>query len=292
MSQGKADLCKLTQHAHELVLVDDPPVGPLALEGDHSGHWPTGLRSRQICTQPRHCQANDTSDPLNTQVALSVLCCWPQKQADLLGRKEGGGEGVGNRVGGVGNGVGGVSLNSKERLQLLTVLLVDESSEGLRILSGQEGFDPSCEDISHHQGPLKGHPLIGAITLQGRRCRPAHRLHHIGKKRSSLGADQRCSCHWWPMLHTSIQGGRSWTHTQGCWLLMLLWCLAAVRAMRPMQSVNCHSNSIVARLLTAGSHVNTDTTQRYNSYTVSKHVIFVQSYCHKTQSRKQQNKSF
>ena len=91
MSQGKADLCKLTQHAHELVLVDDPPVGPLALEGDHSGHWPTGLRSRQICTQPRHCQANDTSDPLNTQVALSVLCCWPQKQADLLGRKEGGG---------------------------------------------------------------------------------------------------------------------------------------------------------------------------------------------------------
>ena len=95
--------------------------------------------------------------------------------------------GVGTEVGGVGNGVGGVRLNSKDRL--LTVLLVDEGSEGLSILSGQEGFDPPCEDVSHHQSPLKGYPLIGAIPLQGRCCRPAHRFHHIGNRRITWGAD-------------------------------------------------------------------------------------------------------
>ena len=46
-----ADLSKLTQHAHELIFIDDPSVGPLALEGDHSRHSLASLRSSQIYMQ-------------------------------------------------------------------------------------------------------------------------------------------------------------------------------------------------------------------------------------------------
>lgn len=47
---GGADLSKLSQHAHELILIDDSPVGPLALEGDHSWHRFASFRRRQICS--------------------------------------------------------------------------------------------------------------------------------------------------------------------------------------------------------------------------------------------------
>ena len=110
--------------------------------------------------------------------------------------------------GGFEKGVEGVRLNCKKRL--LTVLLVDEGPEGLGILSRQEGFDPPGEDISHHQGPLKRHPLVGAIPLQGRCCRIKYILNlqlqyvlHLGsrpKMELPLVAAHNCTFH---------QGGRT-----------------------------------------------------------------------------------
>ena len=110
MSQGKADLCELTQHAHELVLVDDPPVGTLALEGDHSGHWLTGLRSRQICTQPWALSDRATIDPLDIHCELNILSS--RSTHSLV---KGGGRGRG----GGGNGVlAGNRLYCTERYSL------------------------------------------------------------------------------------------------------------------------------------------------------------------------------
>ena len=73
MTLGKADLAKLMQHAHELVLVDDSPVGTLALEGDHSGHRLAGFGSRQICTQPQACSDRQTDTQTDTQTDSEYL---------------------------------------------------------------------------------------------------------------------------------------------------------------------------------------------------------------------------
>ena len=71
----------------------------------------------------------------------------------------------------------GARFNCRE--MPLTVLLVDESSKGLSVLSGQEGFHPASEDISHHKGPLKSHPFVAGVTLQGGCCMRANRFGHI-----------------------------------------------------------------------------------------------------------------
>lgn len=59
------------------------------------------------------------------------------------------------------------------RRWVLTILLIDEGTEGLGVLGGQEGADPPSEDVPHHQGPLKGHPLVGPVPLQWGGCRQA-----------------------------------------------------------------------------------------------------------------------
>ena len=60
--------------------------------------------------------------------------------------------------------------HSAKAEELLTVLLVDKCTEGLGILCGQESAHAASEDVSHHQGPLKSHPLVGAVPLQRGGC--------------------------------------------------------------------------------------------------------------------------
>ena len=42
-------ISKLLQHTHQLRLIDDTPVGSLALEGDHARHRLASLRGWQVC---------------------------------------------------------------------------------------------------------------------------------------------------------------------------------------------------------------------------------------------------
>ena len=98
--RAKPNLSKLAQHAHELVLIDDPPVGALALEGDHSGHWLPSLRGRQICTQPQHCQDKCYLEPEHRILRLRRVSCvaglsnkQTYTQSGGKGRGPGGGRG-------------------------------------------------------------------------------------------------------------------------------------------------------------------------------------------------------
>ena len=58
----------------------------------------------------------------------------------------------------------------------LTVLFVDEGSEGLRICCGQESAHSPGEDVTDNQRPLKGYPFMRLVAFQRRCCKEKQRF--------------------------------------------------------------------------------------------------------------------
>ena len=132
-------LPKLCQHLEQGLLVDDAPVGPLALEGD-------GARQRLAQSGRR-------------QVVLHAE--WAVGEA--AGRRRLG-------QGQVCKAPEAAPSYAAAACRLPAHLCVQHLPEQVCVLSVQECAHPARVHILDHQHPVKGHPGIGRIPLQWRGC--------------------------------------------------------------------------------------------------------------------------